>query len=161
MANQNLTSKAIPTEVLEAVLADITKIETALKPYLITLTKEERTNRSSMGDKSVAFVMKAHEDAIAQPQLVPSYVDLEAWNIDVSLIDEVKTIVARLSALNEQLSDTRLESGSEAYTAALLFYAAAKEAAKANIPGAKAVVEDLKARFPGKKGGSNTPEENG
>ena len=38
-------------------------------------------------------------------------------------------------------------SGSEAYVASLAFYNSVKQAAKINIPGAKAISEDLKLRF--------------
>jgi len=39
-------------------------------------------------------------------------------------------------------------AGSEAYIASLSFYNSAKDAAKRDIPGAKAVYEDLRLRFP-------------
>ncbi|MDR1339333.1 MAG: hypothetical protein LBK58_04700 [Prevotellaceae bacterium] len=39
-------------------------------------------------------------------------------------------------------------AGSEAYQAALVFYNAVKAAAAQDIPGAKEVYSDLKARFP-------------
>ena len=39
-------------------------------------------------------------------------------------------------------------AGSEAYQAALMFYNAVKAAAAQDIPGAKEVYADLKARFP-------------
>lgn len=46
---------------------------------------------------------------------------------------------------------TRMLVGSEAYMSALMFYNAAKDAARHNVQGAKAVVEDLKKRFPSTK----------
>jgi hypothetical protein len=39
-------------------------------------------------------------------------------------------------------------AGSEAYQAALMFYKSVKMAAAQDIPGAKAVYEELKTRFP-------------
>lgn len=159
MSNQNLTNKAIPAEVLTQALADLEKIETALKPYLITLTKEERINRSSMGDKSVAFVMKAHESAVNQPQLVPAYVDMDGWAVDIELVDQIKAIATKVASLNEMLSDTRLEAGSEAYNTALLLYASLKEAGRAGVAGAKPIVEDLSKRFPRSKRNNPSTEE--
>jgi hypothetical protein len=38
-------------------------------------------------------------------------------------------------------------SGSEAYVASLAFYNSVKQAARINVPGAKAIAEDLKLRF--------------
>lgn len=158
MANENLTNQTIPEEVLAKALADIEQIEASLKPYLITLTKEERTNRSSMGDKSVAFVFKAHESAVNQPQLVPPYVDMAAWAIDIELVDQLKSLSTKVSSLNEMLSDTRLEAGIEAYNTALLLYTSLKAAARANVPAAKPIVDDLSKRFPSGKRNKPTTE---
>jgi hypothetical protein len=44
-----------------------------------------------------------------------------------------------------------MTAGSEAYQAALIFYNSVKIAASQGIPGAKAVYEELKKRFPGSK----------
>jgi hypothetical protein len=44
-----------------------------------------------------------------------------------------------------------MTAGSEAYQAALVFYNSVKVAASQGITGAKAVYEELKKRFPGKK----------
>jgi hypothetical protein len=41
-----------------------------------------------------------------------------------------------------------MTAGSEAYQAALVFYKSVKMAAAQDIPGAKAVYEELKTRFP-------------
>jgi hypothetical protein len=48
--------------------------------------------------------------------------------------------------------------GSEAYHAALAFYHNVQAAAKDDIPGAKAIFEDLKTRFPGGKRQGGTTE---
>lgn len=44
-----------------------------------------------------------------------------------------------------------MTAGSEAYQAALVFYKSVKMAAAQDVPGAKAVYEELKTRFPGGK----------
>jgi hypothetical protein len=51
----------------------------------------------------------------------------------------------------EMLDDTVMASGSESYQAALVFYNAVKAAAAQDVPGAKAVYDELKQRFPGHK----------
>ena len=50
----------------------------------------------------------------------------------------------------EKLDDTTLLTGSEAYSAALVFYNALKGAAKAGEPGMKTVYADLQSRYPGR-----------
>jgi hypothetical protein len=53
--------------------------------------------------------------------------------------------------LEEGISDTEMTAGSEAYQATLVFYKSVKMASAQDIPGAKAVYEELKTRFPGGK----------
>ncbi len=148
MAHENRTSQAIPQEVVLQAQTKINELTELLKPFLVTLTKTERTNRTSMGDKTMAFVMKANELGRNNPQLMPGYLPIEEWNIDISLISSLKTLTSSLVVLNELLSDTRLEAGHEAYNSALLFYSAVKEAERANVSGAKSVYNELKQQFP-------------
>jgi hypothetical protein len=56
-----------------------------------------------------------------------------------------------IKQLEEAVEDTIMAAGSEAYHAALAFYHNVQAAAKDDIPGAKAIVENLKTRFPGGK----------
>jgi len=51
--------------------------------------------------------------------------------------------------MRQNLDDSVLLSGAEAYTAARAYYASAKVAAKMNTPFAKVVAADLAARFAG------------
>jgi TolA-binding protein len=55
------------------------------------------------------------------------------------------------ASLKKNSSDTEMTAGSEAYQAALVFYKSVKMAAAQDVPGAKAVYEELKTRFPGGK----------
>jgi hypothetical protein len=47
-----------------------------LAPYIIALIPRERKTMFKMGDKSLAFVEKAHDYAADNPVLVPSYLDM-------------------------------------------------------------------------------------
>jgi hypothetical protein len=53
--------------------------------------------------------------------------------------------------LHENVDDTTMVAGSEAYQFALIFYNSVKMAARQDIPGAKAIYGELKKRFPGPK----------
>ena len=55
-----------------------------------------------------------------------------------------------LLQITESLSDTMTLSGSEAYSAALMFYNSTKNATKSKIPKAETIYNDLAARFPAK-----------
>ena len=58
---------------------------------------------------------------------------------------------------SQGISDTQMTAGSEAYQAALVFYNSAKVASSQGVPGAKAVFEELKRRFPSNKIPRPTP----
>jgi hypothetical protein len=62
--------------------------------------------------------------------------------------------------LEEGIGDTEMTTGNEAYQAAPVFYKSAKMAAAQDIPGAKAVYEELKTRFPqtGRPRGASKPD---
>ncbi len=47
----------------------------------------------------------------------------------------------------DSLDDTMMVAGSEAYYAALYYYSNVQQSANVNIPGAKAIHEELKKRF--------------
>lgn len=47
--------------------------------------------------------------------------------------------------------------GSEAYIASLTIYNTVKQATKLNVPGADAIYQDLRERFPGSSGGDENP----
>ena len=49
------------------------------------------------------------------------------------------------------MEDSMTQAGSEAYVAALAFYQSVKGAAKAKVPGADAIYNDLNSRFPGRR----------
>lgn len=48
------------------------------------------------------------------------------------------------------VEDVTMVAGSEAYAGALMFYHSVKGAARSNEPGAQAIYDDLKKRYPGR-----------
>lgn len=155
---ENLISLKIDQPTVDKILDKIAEC-TALLPGLIALTPEQRHASAKMGDASKPFVEKARDYSITNAAIVPSYMDVNEFKIDVSDETYLHVIETAVKQLFDAISDTRMLVGSEAYTAALMFYSAAKDAARHNVPGAKAVVEDLKKRFPGgrRKEETNTP----
>lgn len=144
MANQN---SGIPAEVVTQALDLTGQLQTLLAPYLHALTPEERHNMLKMKDKTVAFVTKALGYAEASPQFGPAYLNVGELHADVENVNGLTQIEQPVESLQLQLNDTIMMSGSEAYTAALSYYNSVKEAARRNVPGAKAIYDDLKVRF--------------
>jgi hypothetical protein len=143
--------KAIPQDILTQAQTKINEVKTLLAPYVVALTPSERHEMPKMGEKTISFVEKAYDFAQQNPNLVPPYLDMTAFGTDFEDAHGLWTLVNSIRQLDENASDTEMAAGSEAYQAALVFYKSVKMAAAQDVPGAKAVYEELKIRFPGGK----------
>ncbi|GHN01972.1 hypothetical protein WSM22_34610 [Cytophagales bacterium WSM2-2] len=150
MSDTNQVSISMSSGDMDEIFGAIATIQSRLSPVLISLTREERKGLLKMGDKSVAFVEKAMEHAIANPTLVPPYTDIGELKKDVIAVRDLLKIQNQLKQLNEGLDDTIMLAGSEAFTSALSFYNSVKGAVKKGVPMAKSIEEDLADRFVGK-----------
>ena len=150
MAQQDLISVKIPEADLAEVKAAIAVLKAKLLPHLKVLTVQERSDIPKMGDKTVAFVRKALDYAQLYQNLVPTFLDLEAMETDVAAVGSLWLLSRDFISVSQAVEDSIMLSGSEAYQAALVFYASVKSAAKLGVPGAQAVYDDLSARFPGR-----------
>jgi hypothetical protein len=144
----NQHTQAIPSVVLDQAQAKIEEIQTLLAPYMLALTPEERRELPKMGAKTLSFVEKAYDFARQNPNLVPPYLEIDAFGVDFGDAHGLWTLLNTVQQLEQTLDDTEMIAGSEAYQAALVFYKSVKMAATQDIPGAKAVYEELKTRFP-------------
>jgi hypothetical protein len=144
----NLHATAIPPEVLAEITQHLTAAAALIKPYATTRTPTERRDMLVLGQKSLGFVERTHELAGQNPQFLPAFIELEDFDIDVADARGLWVISNLAQQFFDAVSDTILVAGSEAYKAALLFYSAVKIAAAQNVPGAKAIFDDLKPRFP-------------
>jgi hypothetical protein len=141
----------IPELALTQAQTKINEIRAAFAPYTVALTPTERHEMLKMGEKSLAFVEKAHDFAKQYPELVPPYVDMDAFDVDFADAHGLWTLSDSVRKVLEEIEDTEMAAGSEAYQTALIFYNSVKVAAAQDIPGAKATFEDLRARFPSGK----------
>jgi hypothetical protein len=149
---ENRHTQIIPSTILTQAQAKIDEAKTLLVPYLLALTPAERHELPQMGEKTIAFVEKAYDFARQNPNLIPPYLDLGAFGADFSDAHGLWTLLNTVQQLEEGIGDTEMTAGSEAYQAALVFYKSVKMAAAQDIPGAKAVYEELKTRFPQRGG---------
>lgn len=83
-----------------------------------------------MGDKSRAFVGQALAVAEQDDSFLPRSFDAAEMRQDVELIEALAPIMTAVTQLNELLGDTFALAGSDAYSAALLVYGAAKRNGK-------------------------------
>lgn len=147
MRKENTVSVAIPANDLADVIAKLKEINGLLKPYLVALTPDERKQIPKMSDKTQPFVEKVLDYAKSSPEFAPAYLSVDGLGIDLKTFHDLTSIMQVLQPLCENLGDTEMTSGSGAYTAALTYYNSVKQAAKMNVPSAKAIHEDLRKRF--------------
>ncbi|MDR1878978.1 MAG: hypothetical protein LBQ64_05375 [Bacteroidales bacterium] len=148
---QNVHNKLIPADVLAEAQRKIDEAADILKPYLLALTPEERRTMLKMGDKTLSFVEKAYDYAVHNPSFLPHFLDISDFRIDREDILNLRTLNVSTNQLADGIDDTVMIAGSEAFQAAIIFYNSVKQAALHDIPGAKAIYEELKARFPGRR----------
>jgi hypothetical protein len=150
MSNENRISLVIPDEVVAGAKQHFTEAAQMLAPYLINLSPEETKALPKMGDKSYSFVTKGLEYLKIPETPIPPYSNVDELNIDLKGYDTIRQILQTIMPTIDKLEDTMALSGSEAYVAVLAFYNYIKGAAKAGVPGAQTILDDLSARFPGR-----------
>jgi hypothetical protein len=143
----NIHSQTVPEEIVRQAIQKFNEGHDLLRPYLCPLSSEERQTLFKMGDKSLAFVEKAAEQAQANPQLCPPYFNLEELNIDLADAVNLRKVTTLLQQITRDTDDTVMIAGSEAIGQALTFYNSVKQAVRDKISGAPAVFEELKKRF--------------
>jgi hypothetical protein len=141
-------SAELTGEQKDLIISKLNEISDML-PFIVNLTIDERRSLTKMGDKSVAFVMKALEYASTNPQFVPPYLDVAELSKDAILASQLLAINNAIQILAEKVDDTLMAVGSEAYAASRTFYNSVKSATKEAVPGADAIARDLGERFMG------------
>ena len=147
MVAENIVSIAFSEEDKTTVRDALTTLTNVLDNYLVALQPEERMELPKMSDGSTPFVHKALTYAEGNAGLAPAYLNVPELRRDVEAVETLQEFSRKLSQLNENLGDTIMLAGSEAYSAALTFYHSVKQASKINVPGAKTIYDDLKQRF--------------
>ena len=148
----------IPAKVLTDVQQHLDAIKTALAPYLLSLTPDERKTMLRMADKTVAFVTKTTDYATTNPSFVPGFVDLAELKQDTAGMAALSPLRQQCEQLALDLDSTVMIAGSEAYGNALTVYGNIKFLARNNQPGAQAAYDDLSVRFPGNPGAGRKPK---
>jgi hypothetical protein len=77
--------------------------------------------------------------------------DVNEFNRDVTVVNQLKPIEELARQLVADVSDTSMLAGSEALQQALLYYGQVREANSKGVPSSRAVYDDLQARFSRKR----------
>jgi len=142
----NYISAEISSEKVSETLGLLTSVKNNM-PFLIKLENVSKKGMVSLDDSRTPFVAKCLQYAQKESKIVPPYVDLEELSSDIILFTNLQNIAREVNRLADMLNDTRIAAGTDAYVAALSIYNSAKQAAKMNVPGTQAIVDDLKKAF--------------
>jgi hypothetical protein len=147
----NSHTRSIEDITIQATVVKLDQLLRLVEDYVTPLTPRRRHDLLKMGPKTLEFVEKCVEFAEANPHLRPPFLDMEEFKLDFADAHGLYLSVNKARQLLENLADTQMTAGSEAYQSALIFYNVVKSGAANEIPGAKAVFEELSKRFPGRK----------
>jgi len=113
-----------------------------------------------MGPRLQSFVEHAEAYAAANEEFRPGHLDMAAFTAHLETAHELWNLIDKAEQFVVTLKDTLTAEGSDALTAAYVYYNALKLAARENLAGAKAQLEDLASRLPhyGPKGGGEGSE---
>jgi hypothetical protein len=145
-----------------ATATQVTAVKTAFQtilsnlPFLVGLTADERKSLLTIDVSNKAFTEDAINAGVNNTTLVPAYVSVAGMQNDLTLFTQLDEIYGLANQLCERLDDTKMLAGSEAYQGALTLYRTFGTAADAGVPGADAIVDQLKKRFPSNSGSSST-----
>ncbi len=147
MATKNLVSIKITKDDKAKIDAAVADLNHVLKPMLITLTPQQRREVPKMGDGTAPLVEKVLDYARSNPEFAPPYMDVDELAIDLKAVEDLLSFYRPLLQLMQQLDDSIMLSGSEAYVASLAYYNSVKIGSRMNIRNAKAIYKDLQQRF--------------
>ena len=146
-STKDVVSIKIPEKELAEMQKLVADLQAKLAPYVIALSPEQRRTLPKMSDKTMPFVDKASEYVQKNPELAPGYLNVAEFAVDYKAVSDLSAVCKPLTQICQNLEDSIMLSGSEAYQAALTYYNSVQQAAKMNIPNAKAIAEDLGKRF--------------
>ncbi|MCX7006945.1 MAG: hypothetical protein NTY53_06805 [Kiritimatiellaeota bacterium] len=148
MSDNNRISAVLADADKASILTKLGEIR-ALLPFLVSLTPDERKKLPKLGDKTSGFDEKCRDYMTQHPELVPSFVDMDEFNKDTTLLERVRELRRLVGTLSQDLSDTELLLGHEVYDVERAYYGNLELAAKRDTPDAQTIYDDLNARFAG------------
>lgn len=151
--NSNRLDVSLNPQEVTQINAAITNIE-VLMPFLTGLTIEERIAIPKINVANKAFTEDAINIAVQNPSLFPGYINPAEMQKDLLLFNQLDVLASSMRRVLEKVEDTLMLAGSESYISALAVYRSISAAAKAGVPGADSLYDQLRARF-AEQGGNN------
>lgn len=104
-----------------------------------------------LGDARLAFDAKAFDYMHARAELVPDSIDVPEYDKDGTASGVIQRMIAKVSTVVTELTDSAMKLGSDRLDAALLFYTFLCFSARTGAAGAQEIHDDLKTTYPGRR----------
>jgi hypothetical protein len=146
-----MSENSISLDIKESDVVEITKaiqvLAEKLQPLLIALSAADKQALAKMKEASIPFMDKIIQYLDEKPEFAASYLDKEEVKRDYRAFTLLNSFLRPLAQITRNLDDTAVLCGSEAYAGGRSYYKTTAHAVEMNVPGAKAVYDDLKVRF--------------
>jgi hypothetical protein len=139
--------QVIPPAALEELVEMIEYAIDFFKPYADTFTPKDRSRLVAGGIKNLGFIETAYESALANPLLVPPYLNINDYGEQSADFTRKRTVYLLLKQFVQQAADSMLFASNAAYHNALEYYNSVKEATRQRVPGAEAEYKLLSQYF--------------
>lgn len=141
---------------ISAITTALNTIQTTLLAKSRNLTPAERQQYGSISEQNKLLVQKVRDYRTNQPTMSTPDVDWTEFEADYQDRNFLETFIARLDALQEMASDTKMMHDHDVYQAALLDYDFTKYKMGTNTPGFDTKHQDIRQFFPNTGGGGNS-----
>lgn len=146
MTTTNLNFSEVTPDLTKEVKDKLDEIRQML-PFAVGLSARDRRTNRALGRSSTQFVQHALENMKQSPTLVPVFVDVATVENHYAMYNSLLGIKDSVDQLQRLITDTMHMAGSQANRQSLDFYNSVKRGAKANVPGAQSVLDNLRPRF--------------
>lgn len=141
------TPQTLTIEEMESIKTNLAALDASISKYAINLKLIEKRKTYKLGSSALPFVELTLKYAEEYPQYRSAYFDLAKFQKDFEFFTQVKGLVENIAPVVEKLTDSYTAVGGDAFAAGRSFYDSVKAAAKANKPGADAIVAELKKAY--------------
>ena len=131
----------------QAIINDINTIYNNM-PYLILLTTKEKKQGMQLVNLAPTFLQRSLLLAKNNPNVVPSFIDVSDWGLDVQDHRSLCEIRTQLNKLQDAVNCTIIALEQEAMRVSLSFYKVAKSAEAQGVMGASMIVDELSQMMP-------------
>ena len=155
---ENRISLSVSDDKKARIAALVAQLVAEVKDLYTQMSKEEIKSLAKMGDGRIPFVEKVAVHAAANSQFVPPFGDVPEFQIDLQAFKDGREIVSPLRQIVNNLENTTMISGSEAWDFARNFYKSIQYHAKMGVPDAQTIYDDLRPLFENRTVAATSPE---